>query len=44
MNWDDLSLFDFIEMSKLLIASKKLRVEPTTIARRIKKIRKKFEH
>ena len=41
MNWDDLKSFLILSRcSKLLIASKKLKVEPTTIARRIKRLEK----
>ena len=41
MNWDDLKSFLILSRSsKLLTASKKLRVEPTTIARRIKRLEK----
>ena len=41
MNWDDLKFFlTLSRSSKLLVASKKLKVEPTTIARRIKKLEK----
>ena len=41
MNWDDLKSFLILSRSsKLLIAAKKLKVEPTTIARRIKRLEK----
>ena len=39
MNWNDLKSFLILSRtSKLLVASKKLKVEPTTIARRIKRL------
>ena len=39
MNWNDLKCFLVLSRSsKLLLASKKLKIEPTTIARRIKRL------
>ena len=44
MNWDDLKSFLILSRSsKLLIAAKKLKVEPTTIARRIKRLEKNLK-